>query len=72
MSIPEPGLEEVYEALADGIDSAGTEKEAMFLAKVCLMLADALGDPDRVLRVIAESQTNMQGMRQPGPGADGG
>lgn len=60
----ETTLEDVYAALADGIDAAGEENEAMFLSKVALLLANEIGDPDRVLELIAAAQKNMDGMRR--------
>ena len=58
-------LEDVYAALADGVDAHGPEKGAMFLAKVCLLLAEELDDADRALELIQAAQTNMLGMRAP-------
>ena len=37
-------LEQVYEAMASGMDAAGPEREQVFLAKLCLLLAHRLGD----------------------------
>jgi sulfur relay (sulfurtransferase) complex TusBCD TusD component (DsrE family) len=42
-----PGLETVYDALASAIDQAGTEKTELFLVKLALLNANALGDPAR-------------------------
>ena len=56
-------IEDVYTALAEGIDQCGQEKEAMFLAKVGLLLAEALNDPDHVLELIAAAAKNVDGMR---------
>ena len=39
------GLESVYDCLADAIDQAGTEKSKLFLVKLALLNAQALGDP---------------------------
>lgn len=38
------GLEVVYDALATAIDRAGAEKTALFLVKLALLNANALGD----------------------------
>jgi hypothetical protein len=38
------GLEEVYDALARAIDTAGTDKAELFLVKLALLNANALGD----------------------------
>lgn len=38
-------LEEVFDKLAQGIDSAGPERETLFLAKLALTLAHHVRDP---------------------------
>lgn len=38
------GLEAVYDALATAIDQAGAEKAQLFLVKLALLNANALGD----------------------------
>ncbi len=38
------GLEEVYDALARAIDKAGPDKAELFLVKLALLNANALGD----------------------------
>jgi hypothetical protein len=38
------GLETVYDALATAIDKAGPDKAALFLVKLALLQANALGD----------------------------
>jgi hypothetical protein len=47
-----PGLETVYDALANAIDQAGAEKTALFLVKLALLNAQALGDADAIARHI--------------------
>jgi len=42
------GLEEVYDQLACAIDQAGPEKSELFLVKLALLNANALGDPSVV------------------------
>jgi len=41
-------LEGVYEGLAESIDKAGEEKAPLFLAKLALLLAREIGDPQCV------------------------
>ena len=41
------GLESVYDCLALAIDEAGTEKSELFLVKLALLNARALGDADQ-------------------------
>ncbi|MDD2547300.1 MAG: DUF2783 domain-containing protein [Burkholderiaceae bacterium] len=38
------GLEKVYDRLATAIDQAGTDKTELFLVKLALLNAQALGD----------------------------
>jgi hypothetical protein len=38
------GLEDVYDALARAIDTAGADKAELFLVKLALLNANALGD----------------------------
>lgn len=56
-------MDDVYEALAEGIDRHGPGKSEMFLAKVALLLAEELGDPARAMALVEAAQTNMYGMR---------
>jgi len=42
-----PGLEQVYDRLAEAIDQAGPEKTELFLVKLALLNAQSLGDADR-------------------------
>jgi hypothetical protein len=41
------GLETVYDALATAIDQAGPDKTELFLVKLALLNAQALGDASR-------------------------
>jgi hypothetical protein len=40
------GLEQVYDRLATAIDQAGPEKSELFLVKLALLNAKALGQPE--------------------------
>jgi hypothetical protein len=40
------GLEKVYDALATAIDQAGADKSELFLVKLALLNAKALGNPE--------------------------
>ncbi len=42
------GLEQVYDRLATAIDEAGPEKSELFLVKLALLNAKALGQPDLI------------------------
>lgn len=41
-----PGLEDVYDALATAIDQVSPEKTELFLVKLALLNANALGQPE--------------------------
>jgi hypothetical protein len=52
-----PGLEAVYDALAAAIDQAGPDKSELFLVKLALLNANALGSADRFQQQL---QTALQ------------
>jgi hypothetical protein len=54
-----PGLEQVYDALATAIDAAGPEKTELFLVKLALMNAQALGDPEQFQRHLAAALRDL-------------
>ena len=43
-AMPFDDFEAAYEALATAIDSAGAERETLFLTRLALVLANELGD----------------------------
>jgi hypothetical protein len=43
-----PGLETAYDALASAIDQAGADKTELFLVKLALLNANAMGHPGAV------------------------
>lgn len=45
-------LEEVYDRIAEGIDLAGESKAKLFLAKLCLALANLVGDSQAVTQAV--------------------
>lgn len=61
-------LEDVYAAVADGIDEAGPDREALYLSKVVLLLANALDDPDKALALVREALDGLDGMTIGGSG----
>ena len=46
-------LEQVYDLFAEAIDEAGPEQEALFLAKLALLLARQVPDVDCVREAVA-------------------
>ena len=53
-------LEAVWERLAEAVDRAGPEREALFLSKLAVLLADALGDRARVERLIQAALEDLE------------
>lgn len=53
------GLEQVYDALASAIDQAGTDKSELFLVKLALLNAKALGDPQQFEAQIAAALQDL-------------
>jgi hypothetical protein len=47
-------LETIYDQLAAAIDQAGPEREAIFLSKLALCMAQEWGRADRVTALIGE------------------
>ena len=47
-----PDLETVYDVLAQAIDQAGPDKAELFLVKLALLNANALGRPEAVQQHI--------------------
>lgn len=45
-------LERIYDQLAEAVDKAGLEKEALLLSKLCLLLAQQLGDEETIRECI--------------------
>ena len=54
-----PGLETVYDTLATAIDQAGPEKSELFLVKLALLNANALGDADVFTAHIANALQDL-------------
>src|SRR3712207_118920 len=47
------GLERVFEAVSLGVDAAGEGADRRFLARLALLLAREVGDPERALALVA-------------------
>ncbi len=52
-------IEKVYDLLATAIDAAGPEKEALFLAKLCLILAHESRDLATVEAAIESAKADL-------------
>jgi hypothetical protein len=53
------GLEKVYDALATAIDQAGADKSELFLVKLALLNAKALGNPEVFEAQIASALKDL-------------
>ena len=54
-----PGLEAVYDALAQAIDAAGPERSELLLVKLALLSAQALGDAPRFVQLLHAAQQDL-------------
>ncbi len=54
-----PQLENVYDLLADAIDQAGPQCSELFLTKLCLLLANQLGDDAVVLEHVRSALADL-------------
>jgi len=57
--LPIAGLEAVYDSLAEAIDRAGDAKATLFLVKLALLNANALGDAERFSEHIAAALRDL-------------
>ncbi|VVD89015.1 hypothetical protein PAQ31011_01527 [Pandoraea aquatica] len=54
------GLEDIYDTLALAIDATPADKRELLLAKVVLLLANEVRDPQRVIDLIAQAAGSTQ------------
>ncbi len=59
ITLPIEGLETVYDALASAIDQAGPEKGELFLVKLALLNANALGEVDVFLQHVQSALKDL-------------
>ena len=55
-----PGLEAVYDTLAEAIDAAGADHAQLFLVKLALLNANALGDPELFRQHVQAALRDLQ------------
>ena len=58
-SLTIPGLETVYDLLATAIDEVGPDKTELFLVKLALLNANALGDAGLFRAHLASAQADL-------------
>lgn len=59
MTMPVEALEETWERLAVAIDAAGPQAER-FLAKLALLLAEEVGDAERIRALIGAALEDLE------------
>ena len=58
--IANAGLEEIYDTLALAIDAAPNDTRELLLAKVALLLAHEIQNPQRVIDLIRQAAQSAQ------------
>lgn len=57
--LPVDDLERLWSELGQAITAVGPEREALFLAKLVLLLGNELGSYDRIASLIASAQQDL-------------
>lgn len=55
-----PDLESTYDLLAEAIDNAPAGTSELMLAKLALLLANEVGDPERVKALVQSALADLQ------------
>ncbi len=55
-----PQLETVYDTLAEAIDQAGPQQSELFLTKLCLLLAQQIGDDTLVVQQVNAALADLR------------
>jgi hypothetical protein len=66
-TIPFEDLETAYETLAVAIDSAGAQREALFLTRLALLLSHELGDIAAFKSAIGTALEGLEDVSAPSP-----
>jgi hypothetical protein len=66
-TMPFEDLESAYETLAVAIDSAGAQREALFLARLALVLSHELGDITALRNAIRTALDGLGDASTPQP-----
>lgn len=53
------GIEAIYEAIATKIDEVGKEQVELYLAKLALLLAKAVGNPQTAIRCVSDAAASL-------------
>ncbi len=55
-----PQLETAYDTLAEAIDQAGPQQSELFLTKLCLLLAQQIGDDTLVVQQVNAALADLR------------
>jgi 3-(3-hydroxy-phenyl)propionate hydroxylase len=58
-SDPSPTMEDIYAALAQSIDLLGAQRDARFLSKLVLLMAEQMAHPEQVMALIGQAQQDL-------------
>lgn len=58
-NLPFEDLESIYALLAETIDDIGAEREALFLSKLALILAQEIGDHGKVVAAMEVARRDV-------------
>jgi hypothetical protein len=58
--LPPNVLEAVYDRIAEAVDRVGAEQAPLFLSRLCLLLADQLGEYGEIEEHIREAERHVR------------
>ena len=53
-------LEKTYDLIAEGIDGVGPRNESLFLGKLCLLLANQVGDMEQIQAAVRTAESQLR------------
>ena len=56
---PDDNTEQIYALLANAVDGIGPDQERLYLAKVAILLALRLDDPDAVAEILSRCRSDL-------------
>ncbi|WP_338759424.1 hypothetical protein [Massilia sp. METH4] len=59
--------DEVYSTLSQRVTSVGTAQESLYLARLVLLMAEAIADKTHILRLLEEAGEGMERVPCDGP-----
>lgn len=59
-----PTVETAFRSIAAAVDAVGVDQAPLFLAKLCLLLSEDLGDPARIKDCTARARAGLDAERR--------